>query len=75
MTPDPRLQQLASEAARQIKTVTKERNADIERSYQEYQQKAAAIRAEGNTDGIEQAPALPSVPQVHHELRIPINYD
>jgi hypothetical protein len=66
MNPDPRLQQLASEAARKIKALTDERNADIERIYQEYQQKAAAIRAESSTDGIGQPPALPSVPQVHH---------
>lgn len=66
MIPDPRLQQLASEAAKKIKALTDERDADIKRIYRDYQQKAAIIRAEGNTDGIEQAPALPSVPQVHH---------
>jgi hypothetical protein len=66
MSTDPRLQQLASEAARKIKALTEERNADIQRIYQDYQEKAAAIRAESSTDGIDQPPALPSVPQVHH---------
>jgi hypothetical protein len=66
MTTDPRLQQLASEAARKIKILADERDTDIRRIYQEYQEKAAAIRAESSTDGIAQPPALPSVPQVHH---------
>jgi hypothetical protein len=66
MNPDPRLKQLASEAARKIKALTEERNADIQRIYQDYQHKAAAIRAESSADGIESAPASPSVPQVHH---------
>ncbi len=65
MNLDPRLQQLASEAARKIKTLSDERDADIRRVYQDYQQKAAAIRAESSADGIEQPPASPSVPQAH----------
>ncbi len=66
MKTDPRLQQLASEAARKIKILTDQRDTDIRRIYQDYQQKAAAIRAESSTDGIDQPPAMPSVPQVHH---------
>jgi hypothetical protein len=62
MNPDPRLQQLASEAARKIKTLSDERNADIEGIYRDYQQRVAAIKAESSTDGIEQPPASPSVP-------------
>jgi hypothetical protein len=52
MTSNPRLQQLASEAARKIQAVTEERDADIQRIYREYQQEVAAIRAESTTDGI-----------------------
>lgn len=65
MPTDPRLQQLASEAARKIKSLTDERNADIQRIYEHYQKEAEAIRSESSADGIEQAPASPSVPQVH----------
>jgi hypothetical protein len=66
MTTDPRLQRLASEAARKIKALTDERDADIQRIYQDYQRKTAAIRAESSADGIAEPPTLPSVPQVHH---------
>ena len=59
------LQQLASEAGKKIKALSDERDADIERIYRDYQQKAAAIRAESSADGIAQPPASPSVPQVH----------
>jgi hypothetical protein len=66
MNPDPRIKQLASEAARKIKAITNERNADIESVYADYQQKVALIRAESTADGIAPPPTLPSVPQVHH---------
>ena len=66
MKTDLRLQQLASEAAKKIKALTDERDAHIKRIYEDYQRKAAAIRAESGTDGIAEAPASPSVPQVHH---------
>ena len=62
MTTDPRLQQLANEAARKIKAVASDRNAEIEAIYQDYQQKAAAIRAESSADGIGNAPAQLSEP-------------
>ena len=49
---DPRLQQLASEAARQIKAVTSERDSEIQAIYLDYREKAALIRAEASVDSL-----------------------
>lgn len=62
---DPRLQQLASEAARKIKAVASQCDSQIQAIYQNYQKRAAEIRAESSADGIESAPALPSEPHPH----------
>lgn len=67
---DPRLQQLASEAAKQIKAVASQCDSQIQAIYQDYREKAAVIRAESSADGIERAPALPSEPHPHqHQMR------
>lgn len=47
---DPRVQQLASEAAQKIKTVTSQRNAEIEQIYQDFRTKADAIQ--GTSDSL-----------------------
>ena len=62
MNPDPRIQELTKKTAKKIRSLTDTHNAQLEQVYQDYQQKAAAIRAESSTDGIAQAPALPSEP-------------
>ena len=49
-TPDPRLQQLASEAAQKIKAITSERDEQIQQIYQEYRKKAEAIT--GTSDSL-----------------------
>ncbi len=46
MSTDPRLQQLASEAAEKIKAVTSDRDGQIKRIYQNYREQATLIRAE-----------------------------
>ena len=69
MMQDPRIRKLAKETAGKIKSLTNAHNAQLEQVYQEYQQKAAGIRAEGDTDGIAQAPALPSEPSPQSNSR------
>lgn len=49
---DPRLQQLASEAARKIKAVASDRDNQIQEIYQQYQQQAASIRAEVSVESL-----------------------
>lgn len=49
---DPRVQQLASEAAQKIKAVANQRDADIQAIYQQYQQQAALIRAEATSQDL-----------------------
>jgi hypothetical protein len=59
---DSRLKALAQEASAKIKAVTSQCDSQIQAIYQDYQEKAALIRAESSADGIEDAPALPSEP-------------
>lgn len=47
---DPRIQQLASEAAKKIKSVASQRNAEIQAIYQEFRTKADAIT--GTSDSL-----------------------
>ena len=49
---DPRLQKLASEAARKIKAVASDRDDQIQAIYQDYRQKAALIRAEASVESL-----------------------
>ncbi len=70
MTSDPRLQQLASEAARKIKAISNERDEQIKQIYQEYQQQVEAIKSERSADSIEQTSALLSGSTPHqHQLK------
>ena len=48
---DPRIQQLASEAAQKIKAITSARNAEIEQIYREFRTKADAIT--GTSDSLQ----------------------
>lgn len=64
---DPRIQQLASEAAQKVKLVASQRDADIQAIYQDYQQQAALIRAEASVDSLSHSDTdLRSEPHPQH---------
>ncbi len=66
MSTDPRLQQLASEAAQKIKVVASQRNAEIQQIYQDFRIKANAIQ--GTSDSL--TACADSQPHPHqHQMR------
>ncbi len=67
MRSDPRLQQLASEAASKIKAISNERDEQIKQIYQKYQQQVEAIRLESYTDSFEQTPVQLSQLHPHQQ--------
>ena len=65
MRTDPRIQQLASEAASKIKAISNERDAEIKQIYQEYQQQVEVIKSESYTDSFDQTPVQLSESHPH----------
>lgn len=59
MNKDPRIQQLAREAAVEIKTLAEAHQTQIEAIYREFRHKAAQIR-EGNAEELESPSATPN---------------